>query len=119
MAEKPVCKYCSKPISGRIDKKFCSDSCRSSFHIDAKKDKESVFQNINKILKKNREILYASSGPEKLSYIHELDLARKGFDFKYITSIHLSENGKTYFFCYDICYSKNGNSIIMIVKPLK
>jgi predicted nucleic acid-binding Zn ribbon protein len=117
MDKKRTCMYCNKIFSGRIDKKYCSDACRSLYNIEQRRDKEILIKQINKILKRNREILFAMAGSAKTTYVHELDLTGKGFDYKYFTSLHQSSNGKIYYFCYDICYSKNSNNTILIVKP--
>ena len=52
-----LCMECSTPVKGRADKKFCDDQCRSSYYNRTKMKEISVTKNINKILKKNRQIL--------------------------------------------------------------
>ena len=53
------CLACSKPLKGRIDKKFCDDYCRNSYNNQqkAKGSHSSYVRNINNALLKNRKIL--------------------------------------------------------------
>ena len=51
------CLQCGDKISGRSDKKFCSDYCRNAFNNDQNRDVNNYVRNINNILRKNRRIL--------------------------------------------------------------
>ena len=56
--KKQLCLHCGDPFSGRADKKFCSESCRSThFYYHNQKKEDSLFKKIDKQLKGNRRIL--------------------------------------------------------------
>lgn len=50
--EKTKCLSCEEPITGRIDKKFCSDYCRSTYNNRLNSDATKIVRNINNRLKK-------------------------------------------------------------------
>lgn len=98
-----VCLECGIKLSGRVDKKFCSDFCRNTFHNRAKADSLELVKSINAVLKKNRRIL-AELNPAGKSKVTREELIRKGFSFTYFTNIFHTRTGKTYYFCYDQGY---------------
>lgn len=52
------CLQCGDPVIGRLDKKFCEDSCKTAYHYDRiVEQKDSLFRKIDKQLKANRRIL--------------------------------------------------------------
>ena len=52
------CIGCGEAITGRADKKFCKESCKSAYHYMKSIEKEeSLFKSIDKQLKTNRRIL--------------------------------------------------------------
>jgi len=51
------CLLCNEKLSGRIDKKFCSDYCRTQYHNVRNKLSADLIRKINTILKRNRRIL--------------------------------------------------------------
>ncbi|MBR2770950.1 MAG: hypothetical protein IKD78_02895, partial [Bacteroidales bacterium] len=55
--EKRKCLYCGEPIIGRVDKKFCCDSCRNSYNYEKTHKQINVVRKINGILARNRNIL--------------------------------------------------------------
>ncbi len=55
--DKPTCLECGYEITGRSDKKFCSDQCRNTYNNRLKQDANNFVRNVNAILRKNRRIL--------------------------------------------------------------
>lgn len=58
--EKPEtkkCLHCAKPITGRLDKKYCNDYCRNSYNNQTKRAGDKQIQEVNSIIRKNRRIL--------------------------------------------------------------
>lgn len=54
MDESKQCLKCGEHIEGRMDKKFCSDYCKSNYHYLRNKEKEdSLFKKIDMQLKMN------------------------------------------------------------------
>ena len=97
------CQLCGEELRGRIDKKFCSDQCRATAHNQNKKVAEKAVYHINKVLKKNRNIL-KKLNPVGKSTVPKEFLVLQGFDFRFYTHIYISENTNTYFFCYEFGY---------------
>lgn len=101
--EKKKCLECNEPITGRIDKKFCSDQCRNTYNNRLNSDSTNQVRNINNILRKNRRILQELNPVDKAKVSKEKMLS-KGFNFNYITSTLVTKKGATYFFCYEYGY---------------
>lgn len=98
-----TCKECGKTLFGRIDKKFCNDGCRNSFYNRTNRVSNNFVRQINRILKKNRDIL-SELNPDGTTKITGKKLSRLGFNFDYFTNTYTTKSGKTYFYCYDQGY---------------
>lgn len=102
MQEK-TCLDCGEPVIGRSDKKFCSDQCRSNYYNKAHQEDSKKIRKINKILKRNHDILLAAN-PNGKTRIHKKHLTKQGFNFEYFTSIYTTKSGNIYYFCYNQGY---------------
>jgi len=111
-----LCLYCQDPISGRVDKKFCSDQCRNAYNNEKNAGSENHVRRINGILRKNRKLLETLSGKVNKKILSAVMLINAGFNFKYFTSSFTTKKGNIYFFCYEYGYLKLGADKIMIVK---
>lgn len=109
------CLDCSALLKGRSDKKFCDDQCRSSYNNQLKVENNSYLNKLNKILKKNRDILKAEN-PEARTKVKRETLLRKGFDFNYHTHFYVTQKGKTYIFCYEQGYLLLAHEEVLLVK---
>lgn len=98
-----LCLECGEPFKGRIDKKFCSDTCRIAFNNRRNSDDIHYIRTINNILRRNRRILMTMnpSGKNKVSHVK---LKSKGFDFNYFTSTYQTREGARYYYCYEHGY---------------
>ena len=96
--EERKCLYCGEPIIGRMDKKFCCDSCRNSYNYEKTHKQINVVRKINGILARNHNIL------------QELNPNGKGFDFKYFTSTYTTKVGAVYHYIYDQGYVPKENN---------
>jgi predicted nucleic acid-binding Zn ribbon protein len=101
--EKRKCLYCGEPIIGRVDKKFCCDSCRNSYNYEKTHKQINVVRKINGILARNHNILLELN-PTGKGFASRQQLTEKGFDFKYFTSIYTTKAGAVYHFVYDQGY---------------
>jgi hypothetical protein len=113
------CLSCTKPLKGRIDKKFCDDYCRNNYnnHQKAKNGHSSYVRNINNALMKNRKVLETILAyREETARANRDKLLRLGFQFKYLTHSFTNKNGKTYYYCYDYGYLPLENEWYLIVK---
>lgn len=111
------CKECGEVLKGRIDQKFCSDQCRTSYNNHLNRDVNCQIRQVNYILRKNRRIL-ARLNPEDKCKISREDLANLGFDFRYHTNTYTNKKGQTYYFCYEQGYLRLNDSSFFLVKDL-
>ncbi len=114
MDEKKRCLECNEIISGRADKKFCSDQCRNSFNNKINYETNSTIRNISNILRKNRKILSEVS-PEGKTKTKKERLLNKGFNFAYHTHSFTTQKGDLYKFCFDYGYLELAENMVFIV----
>ena len=117
MEEIRKCLECSEPLRGRIDQKFCNDSCRNAYNNKKRHEHKNLIRKIDKILHKNRNILTKLCQFEKTTTV-KLALKSEGFDFNYHTNIFETKNGKIYYFCYDygFCDLDEKDKILIVKK---
>jgi hypothetical protein len=112
------CKECNEILEGRIDKKFCSEYCKSSYHYKINLEKEdNLFSTIDKILKKNRRILKSYNKAGKAT-VRKNILLEEGFNPKYFTHYWKAKNNNLYLFCYEYGFmekKENGKSKYVLV----
>lgn len=109
------CLECRTPIHGRLDKRFCSDSCRNTHNNRLNSDSTNIVRNINNRLRKNRRIL-ESLCPDDTRKTHYDQLVKKGYDFTLMTHQHTTKKGDTYVFVYDFGILELGNNFYLIVR---
>jgi hypothetical protein len=112
------CLDCGSVLRGRSDKKFCDDQCRSNFNNRMKAGIRSSMRPVNSILRKNHAIL-SKLCPENKTRIKKDDLLKYGFNPDYHTHLHQTQNGNTYFFCYEYGFLFLGTNEILIVKKME
>lgn len=110
------CQACGKALHGRVDKKFCNDYCRNAFNNSQKSVNLPVVRRINGVLLKNRRILEAALGTEKLQKVPRDKLLQEGFQFAYSTHTYTNKKGNVYFFCYDLGYLPLEHDWYLLVK---
>lgn len=114
---KRVCLNCGKPVQGRVDKKFCDDSCRNTFNNRQNSDSVNLIRNINQRLKKNRNILKAIiPHNEDIAKASRERLTRAGFNFRYFTHSYQNKKGNNYRYCYDYGYLELEPDWFLIVR---
>ena len=97
------CLECSTPFIGRVDKKFCSDQCRSTNYNRLNGSVNSYVRNVNNVLRKNRRIL-DELNPGGQIRVPAGWLKEKGFDFRYHTATYKTRDGVVYYYCYEQGY---------------
>jgi predicted nucleic acid-binding Zn ribbon protein len=116
-ANKRQCIFCGKSLSGRSDKKYCNDQCRTNFSNDLKMKENLDIRTISLALKKNRNILRKFIGVKDANLVTEDLLRNSGFRFDYHTHYFTSELQKNVFtFCYDYGYRNIGNKKYKIIR---
>jgi len=100
-----VCETCGDTITGRSDKRFCSDYCRNTKHNQINRDSSNYMRKVNNILRRNRRILMRFN-PNGKAKVVGTTLMEEGFNFAYYTNIYETKKGAKYYFCYDQGYLK-------------
>lgn len=112
-----ICLNCKEPISGRADKKFCSDHCRSEYNYGARVSDYSTIKKVNYILRKNWNILNSLSTNGK-NKTKRSKMIEKGFNFNYFTGMYTTKEGAQYYYVYNKGYIAIKDEYIAIVdKP--
>ncbi len=113
--DKRLCPECGRPVRGRQDKKFCSADCRSAYHNRQRARSEGVIREVNKVLRRNRNIL-AALNPEGKVRLPRARLLEQGFRFDYHTHIYRTRSGNVYVFCYDQGYIELPGEYVALVR---
>ncbi len=98
-----LCPECGEKLVGRSDKRFCSDQCRNTANNKHRKKHEQNILSINKILRKNRNILH-NLNPIGLTTVRREVLELQGFNFAFHTHQFRTSQGTIYYFCYEYGY---------------
>jgi hypothetical protein len=93
------CQHCGEALVGRWDKRFCDAQCRNAYHNRHKGALEKNIQVANKLIRRNRKILYTLCATGKATVRKDI-LDQLKFDFKLFTTIYPTQSG-TYYFSYD------------------
>ncbi len=113
--EKRYCPNCNGLITGRSDKRFCSDACRTMYNNRLYRERREELIRIDRILKKNHSIIdrLYSSGKRKISFVALFGL---GFNFDYITSMreNPSSGGSFIMGCYDYTFIIGNDGTVVI-----
>ncbi|MES2454794.1 MAG: DUF2116 family Zn-ribbon domain-containing protein [Bacteroidota bacterium] len=117
--EKAHCLECGAPVTGRRDKVYCDDSCRTSFNNRKRQTEAAVEPEFLKVIPKiilgNYQILKGlNSAP--LTKIKRSKLEKMGFNFGYITSTYVTKTGAVYNFCFDQGYLQLSDDLILLVQ---
>ena len=113
-----TCLECSERITGRVDKKFCSDYCRNTYHNRENSDHVKVMRRINHILRKNRKILQKLN-PSGKTKVFRKKLIDQGYNFSYHTHNYTTTKNITYYFCYDQGFFEIDKESVFLVKDSK
>tara|TARA_R110000868_G_scaffold405662_2_gene685292 strand:+ start:308 stop:682 length:375 start_codon:yes stop_codon:yes gene_type:complete len=116
--ENRTCPECSRPIFGRIDKKFCSDACRNASNNKVNSDATNYVRNVNNILRKNRRILLELN-PTGKTKTHKDKLLKNGFDMEYCTNTYTTKAGQEYRYCYDQGYLLLDEGFVLLVHKIE
>ncbi|MEJ8801665.1 hypothetical protein [Pontibacter sp. H249] len=103
-------------ITGRVDKRYCSDQCRATArnHRKAQNAGERLMKEINIKLRYNRQVLQRAS-PEGKTTLRREVLQLAGFDFRHFTHLYRTSKGNTHHFCYDYGYLLLPEEKVLIV----
>lgn len=112
------CKNCQEKMIGRIDRKFCSAYCKSTYHYYESRDQpQTFFRKVDTQLKANRRILKDYNKAGKATLRSEV-LLSEGFDPSFFTHYWKNKKGQVYLFCYEYGFLKleeNGKEKYLLV----
>ncbi len=97
------CLSCGKTLKGRSDKKYCNYLCRNAYHNQRNCVETVYHRRVNQILRRNYDILNSILEMSK-EKVEPSDLAQRGFNFQFFTSVSKMAGGRTCYFCYDLGY---------------
>jgi hypothetical protein len=98
-----ICRECGAPLTGRSDKKFCSDGCRTSWHNRRYCEMLGKAAAVNRILMRNRRLLEAVYN-KGIRRIGLTDRSMAGFDIRYYTSVNKPPLRAMVYHCYEFSY---------------
>jgi len=111
------CKYCNTAYTGRKDKIFCSAICKANYHRNLNKLSKKASFVTDKILHRNRSILFEFMEEKKRKRKVKRDLlAKKNFRFEYITGFYENAQGKRYHIVYDFAWMEFKTGEILVVR---
>jgi hypothetical protein len=110
------CIACSTDFEGRSNQKYCSLTCKNSYHNLNNKEKEAHIIELNKILHKNWVILHKLYEIHRSSPIGLQILRANGFIDKYHTHLHISPRGESYTMIYDFGFKYHIDDQVQIVQ---
>lgn len=90
------CAYCGEEIPHyRSNKKYCDEDCKSKHFNQLQKEANLEMGRVNRILKKNFQIMKDLLDEEKHVKVKKIKLEKKGFNFRFHTSV-IKFSGLTY-----------------------
>jgi len=111
------CKICKKDLKGRIDKLFCSIECKNYYHSNLRRVTNDATKELDIILHRNRSILLELLGKNSnQKKVHRVVLAKKKFNFKYMTHFNINRQGKMYHHIYDMAWMEFSNDEVLILR---
>ena len=114
-----TCRSCGRPLSGRLDKKFCDPGCKNEYNNRLQRQERREINHIDLIVKHNRRILKQSLGTESRRKVAKTELMQRGLRFEYHTHHYTNHRKDQYVFCYDYGYLvlKDGKCLVVKSKP--
>lgn len=116
--EKKFCLSCGTYLSGRSDKKFCDDACRTNFHNRGRQEKSLIFRETDSILRLNRRILSGMVEQEQKLRLKSKKLISAGFRPDYVTRIAADSGGNMVRYYYEFGLRRLSASEVEIFRQL-
>lgn len=109
------CRLCKSSFSGRVDKLFCSVTCKSQYHIKLNKVTMDAANRIDRILHRNRSILLEIMGKDSnQKLVNRAILDSKKFNFSYTTQFYAGNQNEVVNFIYDFSWILSDNQEVLI-----
>ena len=102
---KRKCIMCKSFFRGRSDKKFCTITCKSTYHKKLSAHTHRATKKVDKILHRNRSILQELMGKKvDVLQISREVLDAKKFSYDHITGYHKNSMNKVVHYVYDFSW---------------
>jgi hypothetical protein len=88
-----TCPVCGSMLSGRSDKKFCDDGCRTTFNNRRWQQESEDIRKTDSILRRNRKILQSYSQSREAVCLSKAHLMASGFRPDFVTRIAPDPSG--------------------------
>lgn len=98
------CRFCGRQVTGRVDKKFCDDNCRSSYNNKMRSHAAASIRTVNSILRHNRKVLNSVVHEDGEKYMLRSNLDDLGFNFDFFTQVQTLDDGSQVLLCYDYAW---------------
>lgn len=108
------CLQCFEQLTGRADRKFCCDQCRSLYNNHQSSESEILIKSINRILQKNYSILSMLKANGKTT-TSKIDLQKNGYCFEYFTFSNTTPKKHIYYYCYDQGFREKEHDKLILV----
>lgn len=115
MCMERFCRECGAPLTGRKDKQFCNDDCRTAWHNRKYYNRLREMAEVNRILRRNHTLL-ESVHSLGLRSIRLSDRRLAGYDVHFFTSIEKPLIGPVVYHLYEYSYRIRGNKICRLAK---
>jgi hypothetical protein len=99
-----------------MDKKFCTDQCRTAYHNRRTATSLSQVRTINHVLLSNRRILERFALQENV-VIPKQVLIKNGYDFAYSTHSTTGKNGQLYKHVYEQSFLEVDAESVSVLPP--
>lgn len=111
-----TCVHCKNEFEGRRNKKFCTITCKNSYHNEEYRQANANVYSINKILTRNRNILKDLFQVYRSSAISLEVLHSYGFKTKFHTHLFNAPSGDRYTMVYDFGFKATIDNQVQIVE---
>ena len=109
------CRECGAPLSGRPDKQFCNNDCRTAWHNRNYYKRLRPMAAVNRILSRNRRLLERAHSLG-LRSISLSDSRMAGYDVHFFTSLERPLIGPAVYHIYEYSFCLRGNKICSLAK---
>ncbi|HAA00793.1 MAG TPA: hypothetical protein DCD96_04040 [Flavobacteriales bacterium] len=113
------CLDCGSAVSGRADKKYCSDACRIQYHNRNHRITQNLAKNVNRIIRTNYLILERCIGNQSERELPLNELEIRGFRFGFLTHLSHLPDGRLRCSIYDLSWEKINDKNCLIQGPEK
>lgn len=114
--QKKACPVCGSVLTGRSDKKFCDDGCRTTFNNRRWQQESEDIRKTHAILRRNRRILLSYSSSSDSVRLNRDKLMASGFRPDFVTRIAADPAGGLIRFYYEFGLKKLSGKEVQVFR---